>query len=91
MGPEQLQSLILPIGILAVFYIFAIRPQKKKEKEINDMRSNLAVGDEVITIGGILGKIITVKEDQVIVEVGATKTRLELTRWAIGSVTKKHG
>mgnify|MGYP001018308040 FL=1 len=89
MGPEQLQALVLPIGILAIFYFFAIRPQKKKEKEINEMRSNLNVGDEVITIGGILAKIVTVKEDQVIVEVGATKTRLELTKWAIGSVVKK--
>ena len=53
------------------------------------MRSQLSVGDEVITIGGILAKIITVKEDQVIVEVGTTKTRLELTKWAIGSVVKR--
>ncbi|MDR7869840.1 MAG: preprotein translocase subunit YajC [Tissierellaceae bacterium] len=90
MDAQQLQGLLLPIGMLAIFYFFAIRPQKKKEKEINEMRSNLNVGDEVITIGGILGKIVTVKEDQVILEVGATKTRLELTKWAIGSVAKKH-
>ncbi len=89
MNAQQLQGLLLPIGMLAIFYFFAIRPQKKKEKEINSMRDSVSVGDDVITIGGILGKVVTVKEDQVILEVGSTKTRLELTRWAIGSVVNK--
>lgn len=89
MNAQQLQGLLLPIGMLAIFYFFAIRPQKKKEKEISSMRDSLNVGDDVITIGGILGKIVTVKEDQIIVEVGSTKTRLEMTKWAIGSVVKK--
>lgn len=90
MNAQQLQGLLLPIGMLAIFYFFAIRPQKKKEKEITAMRDSLSVGDEIITIGGILGKIVTVKEDQIIVEVGSTKTRLEMTKWAVGSVVKKN-
>ncbi|NLN14008.1 MAG: preprotein translocase subunit YajC [Tissierellia bacterium] len=89
MNAQQLQGLLLPIGMLAIFYFFAIRPQKKREKEIQEMRDSLQVGDEVITIGGILGRIVTVKEDQVIIEVGNTKTRLEMTKWGIGSVVKK--
>ena len=89
MNVQQLQGLLLPIGMLAIFYFFAIRPQKKKEKEITAMRDSLNVGDDVITIGGILGKVVTVKEDQIILEVGSTKTRLELTKWAVGSVIKK--
>lgn len=89
MSPQQLQGLIVPIGIFAVFYLFAIRPQKKREKEIQEMRNSLAVGDEVITIGGIYGKIIVLKEDIVTLEVGSTKTRLDVTKWAIGTVTKK--
>ncbi|MFY9213206.1 MAG: preprotein translocase subunit YajC, partial [Tissierellaceae bacterium] len=84
--PEQLQAMMLPIGLLVVFYFFAIRPQKKREKEIQAMREGIKVGDEIITIGGILGKVITVKDDQIIIEVGATKTRLELTKWSVGSV-----
>lgn len=87
--PEQLQAMMLPIGLLVVFYFFAIRPQKKREKEIQAMREGIKVGDEIITIGGILGKVVTVKDDQIIIEVGATKTRLELTRWSVGSVTNK--
>lgn len=87
--PEQLQAMMLPIGLLVVFYFFAIRPQKKREKEIQAMREGIKVGDEIITIGGILGKVVTVKDDQIIIEVGATKTRLELTKWSVGSVTNK--
>jgi preprotein translocase subunit YajC len=90
MNAQQLNALILPIGFLVIFYIFAIRPQKKKEKEIAAMRDNLKVGDEVITIGGICGKILRVKEDIVILEVGNTKTRLDVTKWAIGSVVNKN-
>ena len=86
----QLQGLIIPIGFLVVFYLFAIRPQKKKENEVKAMRSSLRAGDEIITIGGIYGKILKVKEDIVIIEVGTTKTRLELTKWAVGSVVNKN-
>lgn len=89
MNAQQLQGLIIPIGFFVVFYLFAIRPQKKKEKEIQEMRSNLAVGDEVVTIGGIYGKIIVLKEDIVTLEVSSAKTRLDVTKWSIGSVISK--
>lgn len=88
--PAQLQGLILPLGFLVVFYFFAIRPQKKKETQVKEMRSNLRVGDEVITIGGICGKIIKAKEDIVTIEVGTAKTKLDMTRWSIGSVVNKN-
>jgi preprotein translocase subunit YajC len=89
MNAQQLNGLILPIGFLVIFYIFAIRPQKKKEKQVQEMRSALRAGDEVVTIGGICGKIIKVKEDIVTLEVGTAKTKLDVTKWAIGSVTNK--
>jgi preprotein translocase subunit YajC len=88
---EQLQAFILPIGLLVIFYFFAIRPQRKKEKEIKEMRSSLRVGDEVITIGGIMGKIIKLKDDYVTLEIGSAKTKLDITRWAVGSVVKANG
>ncbi|MDX9917520.1 MAG: preprotein translocase subunit YajC [Gudongella sp.] len=87
---EQLQAFILPIGLLVIFYFFAIRPQRKKEKEIKEMRGSLRMGDEVITIGGIQGKIIKLNVDTVTLEVSSAKTRLEVTRWAIGSVVKSN-
>lgn len=90
MNAQQINSLLLPIGFIVIFYIFAIRPQKKKEKEITEMRNNLKEGDQVITIGGIIGKVLRVKEDMVILEVGNTKTRLDVTKWAIGSIIDKN-
>lgn len=87
---QNLSGVIIPIGFLVVFYLFIIRPQKKKDTQIKEMRSSLRVGDEVITIGGIYGKIIRSKEDVITLEVGSTKTRLDVTRWAIGSVVNKN-
>lgn len=89
MNAQQLQAFILPIGLLVIFYLFVIRPQKKKETEIREMRDNLRVGDEVITIGGIYGKVVKVKEEMITIEVGAAKTKLDLTRWAVGSIINK--
>lgn len=90
MGGQQLQALILPIGFIAIFYFFAIRPQKKRDQQVKEMRESLRVGDEIVTIGGIYGKIIRIKEDMVILEVGSTKTRLDVAKWAIGSVANKN-
>lgn len=87
--PSQYVSLIFPLGVLVVFYFILIRPQQKRDKEIREMRSNLKVGDEVITIGGIYGKIIKAKDDTITIEVGPDKTKLPTTRWAIGSVVSQ--
>lgn len=88
-GGANLGGFILPIVILVFFYLFAIRPQKKREKEIREMRESLKVGDEIITIGGICGKIIKIKDEIITIEVGANRTKIDLTRWAIGSVANK--
>ena len=84
-----LGGLIIPIAFLLIFYFFAIRPQKKREKEIMEMRNNLKQGDKVVTIGGVKGEVVKLKEDAVIIEVEPNKTRLEMTRWAIGAVSNK--
>lgn len=83
---EQYTGLLLPIAFLAIFYFLLIRPQRKKEKKVNEMRGNLKVGDEIITIGGILGKISKIKDDTLTIEVGADKTKFIIKKWAIGSV-----
>ena len=75
---------LLPIVILFVLmYFLMIRPQKKKQKEEQAMRDNLQIGDEITTIGGIVGKIVTVKDDSLIIETGADRNRMKITRWAI--------
>jgi preprotein translocase subunit YajC len=86
---QTIQALALPLAFLAIFYMFIIRPQKKKEKEIKEMRSQLTVGDNVVTIGGIVGKIVKLKDDEVTIEVGADKNKMVFKKWAIGTAEKK--
>ena len=76
------------IFIFAVFYFFLIRPQQKRDKERKEMLSNLKEGDEILTIGGIFGRILNIKEDVITLEVG-DKLKIKVTRSAIGNVLKK--
>lgn len=85
---QMLQAFALPLAFLAIFYMFIIRPQKKKEKEIKEMRNRLKVGDVVFTIGGIVGKIVKIKEDEITIETGADKNKIVFKKWAVGSVEK---
>ena len=81
---------LLPIVILFVLmYFLMIRPQRKKDKQIKDMRNSLTVGDEIITIGGLCGKIAKTKDETIVVQVGADKVKFEMMRWAVSSVTKE--
>lgn len=82
-GTSSWTSILLMVGIFAVMYFLMIRPQKKKQKEEQAMRDNLQIGDEVTTIGGIIGKIVTVKDESLIIETGADRNRMKITRWAI--------
>ncbi|MCC5911543.1 MAG: preprotein translocase subunit YajC [Clostridiaceae bacterium] len=86
---ENLGGLIIPIGFLAIFYFLIIRPQQKREKKTKEMRNNLKVGDEVVTIGGIHGSIMKIKDDMITIEVGADKVKLSIAKWAIGNVVNE--
>ena len=72
--------------IIAVFYFFMIRPENKKKKQMAEMRANLKVGDEITTIGGVIGTICQLKEDTIVLETGADRVRIEFTKWAISTV-----
>ncbi|WP_213974981.1 preprotein translocase subunit YajC [Tepidanaerobacter acetatoxydans] len=76
------------IIIFAIFYFLIIRPQQKREKERRDMLSSLKEGDDVITVGGIYGKILNIKDDVITLDVG-DKIKLKVTRTAIGNILKK--
>lgn len=76
------------IIIFAIFYFLIIRPQQKREKERRDMLSSLKEGDDVITVGGIYGKILNIKDDIITLDVG-DKIKIKVTRTAIGNVLKK--
>ena len=85
----QILYQLLPLVLLfAVMYFLMIRPQRKKDKQIQDMRKSLQVGDEIVTIGGICGKIVKTKDESFIIQVGADKVKFEMMRWAVSSVTK---
>lgn len=77
---------IILVAIFAIMYFLMIRPQKKQQKKDAEMRNNLSVGDDIITIGGIMGKIVTVKEDSVIIETGSDKNKMRILRSAISRV-----
>lgn len=78
---------VLPLVLLLlIMYFLLIRPQKKREKEVNAMRSGIQVGDEIITIGGICGKVVKTKEETLVIQVGADKVKFEVMRWSISKV-----
>ncbi len=71
------------VGMVVLMYFMMIRPQKKKQKEEQAMRDNIQVGDEVTTIGAIMGRVVTVKENSIVIESGADKNKLKFARWSI--------
>ena len=77
------QTIVLMAALFGVMYFVMIRPQKKKQKEEQEMRDAIQIGDEITTIGGIMGRVVTVKEDSLIIETGADRTKMKITRWAI--------
>ena len=76
-------SIIMMALIILVFWFFIIRPQRKKDKETAKMRSELQIGDEIVTIGGIIGIIVSMKEDSLVIETGSDRSKVRVTRWAI--------
>lgn len=79
-------TIIMLIAVFVVFYFFMIRPQKKQEKEVNEMRNNLVVGDEITTIGGIIGKIVSIKEETLVLETSRNGTKIRILKSAVRNV-----
>ena len=83
-------TMVLMLVVMFVaFYFFGIRPQKKQEKEANDMRNNLTVGDEITTIGGIIGKIVSIKEETCVIETTHERTKIRILKTAVSRVDVK--
>lgn len=93
MDQQQLSTtitLVFLVIFILVFYFLFIRPQKKKDKEISKMRNNLQVGDNVTTAGGIVGRIVTVKEDTVVIETGADRTKIKFLKTSVATCDTVH-
>ena len=91
--PAQSGSLISLLGMVAVFgvliYFFILRPQKKQEKEANDLRNSLGIGDEVTTIGGIIGRVVSIKDETFVLETTKERTKIRFLRSALKSIDVK--
>ena len=81
--------ILMMVGLLVVFYFFGIRPQKKQEKAQNDMRNALKVGDEITTIGGIIGKVISIKDETCVIETTRDNTKIRILKSAVSRVDVK--
>ena len=82
---QLLVSLIPLLLIFVIFYFLFLRPQNKREKKIQQMRNNIQVGDEVTTSGGIIGRVVSIREDTVVLETGSDRSKIRIKRWAIQS------
>ena len=78
-------SIVLLVLMFALLYFFMIRPENKRKKQGQAMRDSLTVGDEITTIGGIIGTICAVKENTIVIETGADRVRIEFTKWAVST------
>ena len=71
------------ILLIVLFYVLLIRPQRKRDKEEREMRNSIQIGDEISTIGGFIGKVVSMKDETLVIETSADRTKLKLYRWAI--------
>jgi len=85
-GANAITTVVMLVAMIAVFYFFMYRPQKKQEKESNDMRNSLQVGDEITTIGGIIGKIVSIKDETVLIETSNERNKIRILRTAVRNV-----
>lgn len=77
--------IIMMVVLVAVMYFLMIRPQKKRQKEEQEMRQSLEIGDEIITIGGIVGKVVTIRENDLVIETGSDRNKMKIERWAVNT------
>ncbi|HBM81968.1 MAG: preprotein translocase subunit YajC [Clostridiales bacterium] len=83
---QTLQLLVPWLLVLVVFYLFLILPEQRKQKKFKAMVNELKVGDEILTRGGIHGKIVNIKDEYMVIESGAEKTRIKMLKSALSSV-----
>ena len=82
---SMMSTVVMMVAMLAIFYFMLIRPENKRKKEAEEMRSAVRKGDKITTIGGIVGTVVDVKESRIVIETGADQVRIELEKWAMSS------
>ena len=81
----MMSTVVMMVAMLGIFYFMLIRPENKRKKEAEQMRSSVRKGDKITTIGGVVGTVVDVKENNVVVETSADQVRIEFAKWAISS------
>ncbi len=84
-GAGMSSSIIMIVAMLAIFYFMLIRPENKRKKEAEQMRSSVKTGDKITTIGGIIGTVVDVKDDKIVIETSADQVRIQFAKWAIST------
>ena len=84
-GGSNLSFIIMMVALIAVFYFFMIRPENKRKKEAEAMRNALKVGDNITTIGGIIGDVVSVKDNSIVIETSADRVRVEFAKFAVST------
>ena len=85
-GAVGMGSLLLPLVVMvALMYFLMIRPENKRKKQAEEMRNSLKKGDQITTIGGIVGKIVQVTDENIVIETSDDRVRMELTKWAVST------
>ena len=82
---DMTSTIIMMVAMVGIFYFLMIRPENKRKKEAEQMRSAVKVGDRITTIGGIMGTVVHVKDEKFVMESGADQVRLEMAKWAIST------
>ena len=83
-GSNSIWVMVIYIAVIfGIMYFLLVRPQKKKQKEEEKLRNNIQIGDEIITIGGIYGRVVAIKEDSFIIESGPDRSKYRMARWSI--------
>jgi len=80
-----MDMMLILVAMIGVFYFLMIRPENKRKKEQEAMRNSIKVGDNITTIGGIIGDVVSVKDESLVIETSADKVRVEFTKWAVSS------
>ena len=84
-GGDMMSTIVMLVVMVAVFYFMLIRPENKRKKEAEQMRNSIKTGDEVTTIGGVIGTVVSVKDDKFVMETSADQVRIEFAKWAIST------
>ena len=84
-GGSMMSTVIMLVVMFAIMYFMLIRPENKRKKEAEQMRSALKVGDRITTVGGVMGKVVDVKDEKFVIETGADQVRIEFAKWALST------